>query len=320
MVAEMLRASGYPLETPLAVGVNAGSEDTVIVAQGIGDDGMAFGADSIAYAASVAKQITGACAALLARKGELEPDAAIAEWMPELPRWRDRVRVRHLIHHTAGLPDLWSRMQKTREPAWTSEGVLTALADIQRLENEPGSTFAYSNVGYIVLAAIVERIAGSPFPEVARARVFEALGMKSTVFWTGPALAPPGAAVTPGRTGPAALSAGDGGLWTTVRDLLRWNAALLDDDLGITSQLHTTGSLDDGTALDYAWGVRAFETWGHGVQSHGGDYGNATAQLIRVPDRSASSAVLAADGSVERMAALSDLLQAALIGRRSKNA
>jgi CubicO group peptidase (beta-lactamase class C family) len=310
-VAEMVRAGGYATETPLVVGVSTSGEE-VVVAQGAGLDGAAFGADSLAYAASVAKQITGACAALLERRGVLDPDAPIAEWMSELPLWRERVRVRHLIHHTAGLPDVRPQMQSGGESNWTSAGVVAALADIPQLDSEPGSAYAYTSVGYIVLAAIVERIAGSPFPEFARARIFEPLGMKSSVFWTGPSAAPPTAAITD-LTSPAALSAGDGGLWTTVSDLLRWNAALLDDRLGITSRLHTTGSLDDGTPLDYAWGVRVFEASGQGVQSHGGNYANATAKLVRLPDSSAHFAVLAADSSVERLVALGDLLQAALI-------
>lgn len=310
-VAEIVRATGYAVKTPLAVGVSTGGEE-IIVAQGAGLDGATFDAESVAYAASLAKQITGACAALLARRRLLDPDAPIAEWMPELPPWRDRVRVRHLIHHTAGMPDVWRQMQSAGESDWTSEGVMAALAETPQLDGEPGAAYAYTSVGYIVLAAVVERIAGSPFPAFARSQIFDPLGMKSSVFWTGPAVAPPTSAVAD-RTTPAALSAGDGGLWTTVSDLLRWNAALLDDTLGINSRLHTTGSLDDGTPLDYAWGVRVFDASGHTVQSHGGHYGNATAKLIRLPDSSAHFAVLAADSSVERMVAFADRLQHALI-------
>jgi CubicO group peptidase (beta-lactamase class C family) len=312
-LAEMVRAAGYAAETPLAIGVITSGEDALCSAQGSGLDGAAFGADSVSYAASLAKQITGACAALLEQGGALDPEALIAEWMPELPFWRERVRVRHLIHHTAGLPDVWPQMQESGESGWTSDGVLAALADTPQLDGEPGSGYAYTSVGYIVLAEIIERIAGSPFSEFARARIFEPLGMPSSVFWTGPLASPPTAAILPEPTCPAATSAGDGGLWTTVSDLLRWNAAILDDVLGITSRMHTPGTLDDGTPLDYAWGVRVFHTAGQTVQSHGGHYGHATAKLIRLPDSSAHFAVLAADSSVERMVALGDLLQAALI-------
>jgi len=207
-------------------------------------------------------------------------------------------------------------MLKSGESNWTSRGVLAALADTPQLEGEPGSAYAYTSVGYICLASIVERIAGAAFSEFARTHIFEPLGMKSSIFWTGPTAAPPTAAVSE-PTSPAALSAGDGGLWTTVSDLLRWNAAILNDALGITAKMHTPGNLDDGTALDYAWGVRVFRASGVVVQSHGGNYGNATAKLIRLPDTSASFAVLAADSSVERMVTLSDLLQASLIQHAS---
>ncbi len=204
-------------------------------------------------------------------------------------------------------------MQKSGESDWTSHGVLAALADTPQLDSEPGSTYAYTGVGYICLAAIVERIAGSPFSEFARVHIFEPLEMKSSTFWTGPSAAPPNATVVPEPASPAPLSAGDGGLWTTVSDLLRWNAAILNDALDITPKMHTPGSLDDGTPLEYAWGVRVFRASGRIVQSHGGHCGSATAKLMRLPDSSASFAVLAAHSSVERMVALGDLLQASLI-------
>jgi CubicO group peptidase (beta-lactamase class C family) len=241
-IAEAVRAVDYAADTPLAIGVSRGDREPLFFAQGAGLDGGAFGVASVAYAASLAKQITGACAALLALGGALDPDALIAEWMPEFPPWRERVRVRHLIHHTAGLPDVWPQMQKSGESDWTSHGVLAALADTPQLDSEPGSTYAYTGVGYICLAAIVERIAGSPFSEFARVHIFEPLQMKSSIFWTGPSAAPPNAAVVPEPASPAPL-----------------------------------------------------------------------AKLIRLPDSSASFAVLAAHSSVERMVALGDLLQASLI-------
>src|SRR4051794_22935210 len=189
-VVEIVRAAGYAVETPLAVGVSTGGEE-ITVAQGAGLGRATFGAKSVAYAASLAKQVTGACAALLERRGLLDLAAPIAEWMPELPPWRERVRVRHLIHHTAGMPDVWPQMQSAGQSDWTSEGVIAALADTPRLDSEPGAVYAYTSVGYIVLAAIVERIAVSPLPAFARSQIFDTLGMKSSVFWTGPAATPP---------------------------------------------------------------------------------------------------------------------------------
>jgi CubicO group peptidase (beta-lactamase class C family) len=229
--------------------------------------------------------------------------------LPELPAWSDRIRVRHLIHHTAGLPRIWP----PTGVAWTTSGVTAALAETPRLEHEPGTAYAYSNEGYICLALIVARASGTTFSIFVRARIFEPLGMTSSIFWTGPGSAPPTAAATPDPAHPPVLSVGDGGLWTTVRDLLRWNRAVLADRLGIATRTHTPGRLDDGTPIEYAWGVRIFEASGACVQSHGGDYGNATARLVRLPDSSASFAVLAVDGSVERMDLLAEALQGRLI-------
>ena len=93
-----------------------------------------------------------------------------------------------------------------------------------------------------------------------------------------------------------------------MSDLLRWNDALLGDTLGVADTLHTTGALDDGTQLDYAWGVRVFRVGSDRVQSHGGSWEDATSKLLRLPDLGVSFAALAEDGSVERMTALSTSL------------
>jgi hypothetical protein len=71
---------------------------------------------------------------------------------------------------------------------------------------------------------------------------------------------------------PAPLSVGDGGLWTSVLDLLRWNDALRADTLGVADTLHTTGALDDRTPLDYAWGVRVYHVGSNRDESHGGSW------------------------------------------------
>jgi CubicO group peptidase (beta-lactamase class C family) len=313
-IDEFVRDAGYAEETPLAAGVSLRSQEPLVFAQGAAHATTPFGPESVAYAASIAKQLTGACAAMLEQDGVLDYEARINEWLPELPEWSERVRVRHLIHHTAGLPKVWPRIEEAGESDWTSPAVLAALTETQQLDHEPGTAYAYSNEGYICLALMIERISGSSFETFARGRIFRPLKMTSSIFWAGPSPAPRTAAATPGLEHPAALSLGDGGLWTTIRDLLAWNAAVLEDAFGIASRTHTAGRLDDGTPLDYAWGVRVYEASGQKVQSHGGGYGPAPAKLVRLPDSSASFAILAADSSVERMLLLAEAVQASLIG------
>ena len=220
-IAEFVREAGYPEDTPLAVGVSRRSHEPLFFAQGAGQGTTRFGPQSVAYAASVSKQLTGACAAMLERDGLLDRETRIIEWLPELPGWSERVRVRHLIHHTAGLPKCGRGWSRPGSRAGTSPDVLAALTETPQLEHDPGTAYAYSNEGYICLALIIERMSGSSLETFARRRIFGPLGMTSSIFWVGPQPAPPTAAATPGPEHPAALSVGDGGLWTSVRDCLR---------------------------------------------------------------------------------------------------
>jgi CubicO group peptidase (beta-lactamase class C family) len=153
-------------------------------------------------------------------------------------------------------------------------------------------------------------------PEFARSRIFCPLGMTSTTFWDGPEPFPPNAApVRPDEAGYWPLTLGDGGMWTTVPDLLRWNAALLDDRLGVSSLIHTPGSLDDGTPLAYGWGVGLRTHAGQQTQIHGGGWWGLRARLVRMPLAGRSVAVVALDDDTDRLTLLTDrLLDEALEG------
>ena len=254
----LIRAAGYGPATGVAVGISSRGARAWA---GLG----ALDVDDAAYAGSLAKQFTGACAALLVREGAIEVEASMRRWLPDLPAWAESIRVRHLVHHTAGLPTtdaVWDRMEQNGETEWTSDGVIAALSTLEP-ETPPGAVYAYSNGGYICLARIVERASGDSLADFARERLFEPVDMSATTF------SPPEAALLEVLGTPAPLSVGDGGLWTTVRDLVRWNDALIRDTLGLSDTIHRPGALDDGTPLDYAWGVRVFDDGGIRLESHG---------------------------------------------------
>jgi CubicO group peptidase (beta-lactamase class C family) len=177
------------------------------------------------------------------------------------------------------------------------------ISALDQLVSTPGSEFRYCNAGYVCLAVVIERAAARPLADFAREHVFAPLAMADSRYWSGPAPHPPGAAPTDPHY-PAALSLGDNGVWSTAPDLMRWNEALERDELGVSALVQTPGHLDDGTRLDYAWGLDVREQAGRRIYRHGGSWAGLTAQLVRVAGEGSGFVILALIYDEERAAAL----------------
>lgn len=296
----LVARSGYRREEPVVVGVQHRGGPPGFWCQGRLSDGAPPAASTLAYAASLSKQVTAAAAALLVHQGVLDIDSPLSRWLPELPGWARKIRLRHLVHHTAGLPDdddVDAAIAGDRDR--TTAGILRALARHEAPAGLPGSAYHYSNAGYVCLAASLERAAGQQLPELTRRHLFEPLALTGTRLWAGPRPAPPGAAALTGPH-PAPLSLGDGGLWSTAADLLRWSRALNADQLGLAATLDRPGLLADGTPVDYAWGAGIRSRAGYRVYRHGGGWRGLRALLARVPDLHSSLVVLALADDTER--------------------
>jgi len=304
-LAALIARARYGRREPVIAGMHGQGGPPVFAAQGLTGTGEPVGPGTLVYAASLSKQITAGCAALLVHEGALDMEDTLARWLPGLPDWAGTVRLRHLLHHTAGMPDARVDAIIGGTADRTSAAALSALAQVRALAAVPGTAHAYSGAGYICLAAAVERAAGQPLPELAAQRVFIPLGMSSTCYWAGPAPAPPGAAPL-AAVHPAPLSLGDGGVWSTARDLLRWGQALNADELGISQLMQTEGSLDDGTPVGYAWGLGVRSHGGYRVYRHGGGWPGLRALLARVPDLDQSLVIIALADDSERRTDLAD--------------
>lgn len=309
-VAALISAAGYGRDEPIVVGVQQRHAAPVFVAQGLTRTGDPLSGTTLVYTASLSKQMAAACAALLVQRGGLDLDEVLSRWLPDLPAWADTVRLRHLVHHTAGLPldtQVDAVMTEAGGTDHTSQRVLDALARCSTLQRPPGTGYVYSNAGYICLAMVVQRAAGQPLPRFARDHLFHPLGMGQTCFWAGPEPAPPAAAPLASPR-PAPLSTGDGGAWSTPADLLRWAEALNTDQLGISELMQTPGRLDDGTPVDYAWGTGVRSHAGRLVYRHGGGWPSLRALLARIPDLGLSLVTIAVADDTERRVPLADSL------------
>ncbi|WP_372014527.1 serine hydrolase domain-containing protein [Pseudoxanthomonas sp. 10H] len=190
--------------------------------------------------ASVTKQFTAAAILLLAEDGRLTLEDPVKRWLPSLPAAAEAVTVRQLLSHTSGLVDYEEHVPADFAGQLHDADVLRILEGQDRTYFPPGSAYRYSNSGYALLALVVGRASGQDFATFLRRRIFQPLGMRSSVAhqdgvdtvahraW-GYTLA--GGRWT--RTDQSQTSAvlGDGGIYSSIDDLARWDAALYDDRL-----------------------------------------------------------------------------------------
>jgi CubicO group peptidase (beta-lactamase class C family) len=164
----LIAEAGYRAEEPIMVGLWQQGASPLFVGQGRTAMGEPVTATTLAYAASLSKQMTAACAALLTKDGGLDIESPLSRWLPELPAWAGSARVRHLLHHTAGLP-ADSKIDAVIAGGGdrTTSGVLHALARFPSLDRSSGTEYGYSGAGYVCLATVVERAAGRPLPDFA---------------------------------------------------------------------------------------------------------------------------------------------------------
>jgi len=248
------------------------------------------------YMASVSKQFVAAAIALLAQDGRLSLEDDIRTHLPELPEYEHPVTIRHLIHHTGGIRDLFPLLSVAGisvEDLHSIEDILEVIVREPLLDFEPGTQHRYSNSGYHLLGLIVERASGKSLSEFAHEKIFEPLGMRNTHFhddWT---------RVVNQRAMSYAPRDGGGfsqtylgtlgyGMYTTVEDLLLWDGNFYEPKVGgqdFVELLLTRGVLAAGDTLDYAFGLRLQEYRGARVVHHDGDFMGFKHFLLQVPEK-----------------------------------
>jgi CubicO group peptidase (beta-lactamase class C family) len=261
---------------------------------------------TIFEAGSVSKQFTAAAILLLESDGLLSLDDDVRRYVPELPDYGNTITIRHLMTHTSGLRDWgsvaaiggWGRSERTH----THDHVVDILSRQRGVNFVPGEQYSYSNSGYNLMAVIVDRVSGMSFADFSRTRIFEPLGLRNTQWrddYT---------RMVKGRSSAYAMRNGqwvidrpienvhgNGGLLTTVADLLTWNRALSESLIGNAEMLrvmHTPQVLNSGEAIEYAGGLVITTYDGVREIVHTGATSGYRAFLARYPDQQLDVAVL----------------------------
>ncbi len=226
--------------------------------------------------ASVTKQFTAMAVMLLIHDGKLFYNQNLTEIFPGFPAYGRAITVRHLLTHTSGLADYETLMDQKEWSAGKQlhdEDVLTLLAHQTQGTFAPGTKWAYSNSGYVVLGLIVAKVAQMPYAEFLHRRIFSPLKMSHTVAYAAGQNTISDRAYGYSRkegqwedTDQSATSAtlGDGGVYSNLNDLANWDDALTSAKLlskaemafALEPVLLNDGSQprDDGKPVSYGFG------------------------------------------------------------------
>ncbi|HEY1495093.1 MAG TPA: serine hydrolase domain-containing protein [Candidatus Solibacter sp.] len=280
--------------------------------------------------ASFTKQFTAMAIMLLVHDGKLRYNQTLTEIFPDFPAYGKTITVRHLLTHTAGLPDyedLMDEAEKGKAPIWTVAHQIQdrEVLDLLKQQSHPkfaaGTNWSYSNSAYVVLGLVVAKVSGQPYGDFLRARIFQPLHMDQTLaFVKGANTVPDRAFGHSKREGkfvqtdqsPTSATLGDGGVYANLDDLVKWDDALTRHTLlsekemqpalepakladGSTTRWPTTpggDNLDPGRPVEYGFGWFLDPWQGHPRMWHTGTTQGFRTVIARFPQSQFSVIIL----------------------------
>lgn len=274
--------------------------------------------------ASVSKQFTAMAIMILKEQGKLSLDQDIRKFFPELPY--EGVTIRHLLTHTSGLPDYIVLLHKYWKPEFKQHDprrFISGNEDIINMMIEkkppihftPGEKYEYSNTGYVLLASIVKRVSSQAFEEFLKERIFDPIGMSNTCVYKyvpGPDPNFPNRVFGFRKTKDNGdlfsidcnylnSAQGDGGVFSTLYDLLKWDRSLYENKLVSKATLEeafTPGTLKNGKSTNYGFGWFIEESDdGKKTVSHSGGWVGFSTHIRREIDENNCIILLANNNS-----------------------
>lgn len=248
---------------------------------------------------SITKQFTAMAILILKEQGKLKLDDPVGKFIDQSPKAWEGVTIHHLLTHTSGVPSYTDDLTTYRLKMMMPETVKSMIGRFRDkpLEFKPGEKFHYSNSGYFLLGAVIEKVSGQKYETFLKKAIFDPLGMHDTGY-------DHSATVLPGRASGYTLM-GDGlehaeyldmsqpfsagSLYSTVEDLARWDRALRDGKL--ISQ-DSYAKMYSPVKNDYAYGWIVTTTKGRKQIGHGGGINGFVTDILRYPDQKLCAIVL----------------------------
>src|SRR5262245_5177572 len=314
--AEELLKQRFPADKPgAAVLIVHNAQPVLMAGYGLADieKKTAITADTQFDLASVSKQFTAMAVMILAERGKLNYDDPVRKWIPELPEFESPrpIKLRDLLGHTSGLPDYLNLLKGgDYEFCKLTNLDVAPLFGGKKLKRPPGSKFDYSNSNYALLPVVVERSSGRTFSSFLRDHIFQPLGMNHTCVMDKFPYDLENRATGYGRkmmVGKLEVSkrdgpiCGDGNVFSTVRDLARWDAGLVENRLvrpDTQNLAWTSGKLDDGKETGYGFGWMVTVDRGNKYIVHGGGWAGTRTVIGRWVSEKITIAILCNDEGV----------------------
>ncbi len=281
----------------------------VIYANGFGiadiSKSINFTRKTTSYLASLSKQFTAMAVMMLEEQNKLTYEDKLSKYFPEFPSYANNVTIRNLLNHTSGIPDYFSL--DIVHPGLTNKDVLNGLLKQDSLQFRPGDKFEYSNSNYVLLAMITEKVSGISLSTFMKKNIFGPLGMNNTLLYD--TLKPEIKNRAYGYTmfrkdyDDDILTTGDGGIFSTVDDLFKWDQALYTEKLIKQTTLNEAfkpAILNDGSKSYYGFGWGIIEYNGKKIVTHAGEYNGFNTIIFRELEGRKTIIFLANIGGTQR--------------------
>lgn len=259
---------------------------------------LPFNDSTVFGLASVTKQFTSACIAILEQEGRLSVHDDVRKYIPELDFYGDTIRIKHLLNHTSGIRNhnvlLSLKGFDFKRRGYTNQMIEDLMFSQKGINNKPGAKMLYSNTNYVLIALIVKRVSGLSIHEFARNKLFMPLDMKHSFYSSDTEAVIQNRAVgyylANGKyKQPKSLTlcVGAGGMSSTITDLMKWSQVFIDpkhDYSFLKDFLTHLDTLNSGELMKHARGMFISPYKGYTTFNHSGRDFGMRSQFICVPD------------------------------------